>query len=86
MNERKTRAFVPIDCEKCSFTRGTKEENGIVKCQMCETETLTEEPSMEQLEEWLESDGCRTECGCWVEPDGVCQHGRPSWLLKLGLI
>ncbi len=24
--------------------------------------------------------------GCQVEPDGVCPHGKPSWLLQLGLI
>ena len=32
--------------------------------------------------------GCEAACphGCWVEPDGTCPHGNPSWLLKLGLI
>ncbi len=24
--------------------------------------------------------------GCRVEPDGVCPHGYPSWLIQLGLI
>ena len=24
--------------------------------------------------------------GCWVEPDGECDHGHPSWLVELGLI
>ena len=24
--------------------------------------------------------------GCLVEPDGVCRHGHPSWLLRLGVI
>lgn len=24
--------------------------------------------------------------GCLVEPDGVCQHGHPSWLRRLGVI
>ena len=24
--------------------------------------------------------------GCVIEPDGVCEHGHPSWLLELGLI
>jgi len=24
--------------------------------------------------------------GCRVEPDGTCEHGKPSWLLALGLI
>ena len=26
------------------------------------------------------------ECGCSVEPDGVCYHGNESPLLRLGLI
>jgi hypothetical protein len=29
---------------------------------------------------------CEATDGCWVEPDGYCEHGCPSWLLKLGLI
>jgi len=24
--------------------------------------------------------------GCIVEPDGYCQHGRPSWMLVWGVI
>ena len=24
--------------------------------------------------------------GCHVEPDGVCEHGHPSWLRRLGVI
>ena len=24
--------------------------------------------------------------GCYVEPDGHCPHGYPSWLLYLGMI
>ena len=24
--------------------------------------------------------------GCLVEPDAVCRHGHPSWLLRLGVI
>lgn len=24
--------------------------------------------------------------GCSVEPDGTCEHGHPSWLLRMGLI
>ena len=26
------------------------------------------------------------DCGCEVEPDGVCEHGNPSPPLRLGLI
>ena len=26
------------------------------------------------------------EYGCEVEPDGHCPHGKPSWLIELGII
>ena len=45
------------------------------------------EPDQEQLEEWMEEGGgCEATDGCWVEPDGTCPHGHPSWLLYLGMI
>ena len=45
-------------------------------------------PDMETLEEWADEGGCEAACpyGCWVEPDGMCEHGKPSWFIKLGLI
>lgn len=48
--------------------------------------TDTDEPSIEQLEEWDSEGGCYTADGCWVEPDGECEHGKVSWLRALGLI
>jgi hypothetical protein len=42
-------------------------------------------PSLEQLREWQEGGGCEATDGCWVEPDGRCEHGEPSWLLARGL-
>ena len=47
-----------------------------------------EPPSIETLIEWESEGGCEAACphGCWVEPDGTCSHGNPSWLLKMGLI
>lgn len=45
-----------------------------------------EEPDEEQLEEWVYDSVCDATDGCTVEPDGVCPHGYPSWLLYLGLI
>ena len=47
-----------------------------------------EMPDVETLIEWEAEGGCEAACPhqCWVEPDGVCSHGNPSWLLKLGLI
>ena len=50
-------------------------------------EPTTERPDIETLEEWeFDAGGCEATDGCWVEPDGVCQHGHPSWLLRLGYI
>ena len=45
------------------------------------------QPDQETLEEWMYEDGgCEATDSCWVEPDGICQHGHPSWLLVLDLI
>ena len=50
-------------------------------------EPTTDEPDMETIEEWMiEDGGCEATDGCWVEPDGTCPHGHPSWFLRLGLI
>lgn len=46
----------------------------------------SDEPTTEQLEEWMYDGVCEATDGCRVEPDGHCEHGCPSWLLKLGLI
>jgi hypothetical protein len=47
----------------------------------------TEQPDLEKLIGWFtEDDGCEATDGCWVEPDGTCQHGYQSWLVVLGLI
>ncbi len=47
-----------------------------------------EPPDLDTLREWEEEGGCEAACPhrCWTEPDGTCEHGHPSWLLKLGLI
>ena len=52
------------------------------------TEPKLEPPDIETLMEWENEGGCEAACphGCWVEADGTCPHGKPSWLLKLGLI
>ena len=49
-------------------------------------EPTIERPDIETLEEWHSEGGCEATDGCWVEPDGVCQHDHPSWLLRLGYI
>jgi len=44
------------------------------------------QPSMATLEHWSNDCGCKAIDGCWVEPDGTCEHGYPSWLLALNMI
>ena len=50
------------------------------------TNEVKTEPSLEQISEWLNEGGAEATDGCWVEPDGTCEHGKPSWLIELGLI
>lgn len=45
-----------------------------------------DEPDDEQLMAWVTDSVVAATDGCAVEPDGVCPHGHPSWLLRLGLI
>ena len=50
-------------------------------------EPTVDEPDFETLENWMiEDGGCEATDGCWVEPDGTCPHGHPSWFLVLGLV
>ena len=44
------------------------------------------EPDIGQLQEWEHDGGCEALDGCWVEPDGHCKHGYPSWLIYMGMI
>jgi len=43
-------------------------------------------PTIDEIMEWEADGGCYATDGCWVEPDGECEHGRRSWMLVLGLI
>jgi hypothetical protein len=58
------------------------------QAQKPDPEPELEIPDIETLMEWEAEGGCEAACpyGCWVEPDCHCEHGHPSWLLKLGLI
>jgi hypothetical protein len=49
---------------------------------------MDREEILELLGEWSNDCGCEAACpnGCWIEPDGTCEHGQPSWLLALGMI
>jgi len=46
----------------------------------------TPRPTVDQLEEWMVDGVCEATDGCIVEPDGRCEHGHSSWMLRLGLI
>lgn len=61
---------------------------------MCELENMTkawpvptvEPPTQKVIAEWMFDLGeVEATDGCVVEPDGVCRHGHPSWLLVFGL-
>ena len=43
-------------------------------------------PDVHVLCDWEMSGGCEATDGCWVEPDGICEHGHQSWLLHMGMI
>ena len=43
-------------------------------------------PSIATMEKWMDTGIAKATDGCKVEPDGVCVHGKQSWLLKLGMI
>lgn len=43
-------------------------------------------PTYRTLSRWLSEGVAKATDGCRVEPDGVCPHGCPSWLVELNLI
>ena len=55
-----------------------------------EVDRPTEEELVELMRASLfdESPYNPTSCGeyCEVEPDGVCPHGHPSWIMRAGMI
>jgi len=53
---------------------------------MTETTIKKKAPTPRQLMAWQDDGGCEATDGCWVEPDGICEHGTKSWLLVLGYI
>lgn len=46
----------------------------------------TAEPDFITLAQFLFEAVAETSDGCLVELDGICRHGHPSWLLRLGVI
>lgn len=50
-------------------------------------EPTENQPGNDVLLDWLtDGGGAEATDGCWVEPDGSCEHGHPSWLRHLRLI
>ena len=49
-------------------------------------EPTSTRPDTEDLAVMVAEGECETTDGCIVEPDGVCEHGHPSWLVYYGLI
>lgn len=43
-------------------------------------------PSIATMRRWMNDGIAKATDGCRVEPDGTCEHGKQSWLLRLGLI
>ena len=43
-------------------------------------------PSIRTMEKWVCDGVAKATDGCRVEPDGYCPHGKPSWLIQLGVI
>ncbi|GEP06138.1 hypothetical protein [Methylobacterium oxalidis] len=44
------------------------------------------EPEFVSLAQFIFEAAADATDGCLVEPDGICRHGHPSWLLRLGVI
>lgn len=44
------------------------------------------QPSIATMERWISNGVAKATDGCTVEPDGHCEHGKPSWLLQMGVI
>lgn len=49
-------------------------------------EPTEEEPDVETMERWVYDGVAEATDGCTVEPDGMCEHHHPSWLIRLELI
>ena len=49
-------------------------------------EPTTEKPDLDVVDDWCYDMIAEATDGCIVEPDGICPHGHPSWLIVMGLI
>jgi hypothetical protein len=46
----------------------------------------TKQPSINTMERWSNDGVARATDGCRTEPDGRCEHGHQSWIMRLGYI
>jgi hypothetical protein len=68
-------ALVQVDqCPTCGRLRGQKHR------------IVTRVPSLARLERMANAAAVPATDGCMVEPDGYCEHGHQSWLLRLHYI
>lgn len=67
-------------------TNAAPEQTQVQEAKAAPRRDDTQAPDYATLIEWFEEGGCEATDGCWVEPDGHCEHGCPSWLLALHMV
>lgn len=65
--------------DPAEYARKVEETGGKV-------EKVKAPPSIRTMSKWMADGVVKATDGCRVEPDGHCQHGKPSWLLALRFI
>jgi len=74
-------------CKACFAKHGRPDvASHILPSSMKPPPSPRKQPSLEQIEDWLQDGTCEATDGCEVEPDGTCEHGKKSWALVMGLI
>jgi len=63
-----------------------KDPKTIALAQMAAAPKRIKQPSEAMMEKWVTEGWCKATDGCHVEPDGVCPHGKNSWLVELGIL
>ena len=46
----------------------------------------TKAPSVATMERWSNDCVARATDGCRTEPDGRCEHGHQSWMMRMGVV
>ena len=68
-------ALVEVEkCETCGRLRGERHK------------AMGKVPTTDTMERWILDGIARATDGCRVEPDGICEHGHSSWLMRLGFV